>query len=81
LDLGARVAPSENIEEVSIDLWKGYKNLVRKLMPNAQLVSDRFYVMPQINKELYIQIKPEKRKIKYCIETTKISEHDQLSEE
>lgn len=25
----------EQIEEVSIDLWIGYKNLVKELMPNA----------------------------------------------
>jgi transposase len=35
----------EQIEEVSIDLWKNYKNLVRDLMPNAQVGSDRFHVM------------------------------------
>ena len=42
----------EQIEEVSIDLWIGYKNLVRELIPNAQVVADRFHVMTQINKEL-----------------------------
>ncbi|MCG6136732.1 MAG: transposase [Nostoc sp. LLA-1] len=31
----------ENIEEVSIDLWNGYKKLVTELMPNAQVVSQR----------------------------------------
>ena len=31
----------ENIEEVSIDLWTGYKTLVTELMPNAQGVSQR----------------------------------------
>ena len=35
----------EQIEEVSIDLWQGYKNLVTKIMPNAQVVADRFHVM------------------------------------
>jgi transposase len=34
----------EQIEEVSIDLWKGYKNVVIDLMPNAQVVADRFHV-------------------------------------
>ncbi|MFB2771321.1 ISL3 family transposase [Pelatocladus sp. BLCC-F211] len=37
----------EQIEEVSIDLWQGYKNLVLELMPNAQVVADRFHVMTQ----------------------------------
>jgi len=31
----------EQIEEVSIDLWQGYKTLVTELMPNAQVVSQR----------------------------------------
>jgi len=53
----------EQIEEVSIDLWKGYKTLVQKLMPNAQVVADRFHVMVQVNKELDTQRKREKRQI------------------
>jgi transposase len=57
----------ENIEEVSIDLWTGYKILVTKLMPNAQVVADRFHVMTQINKELDTQRKREKRKVEDLI--------------
>ncbi len=49
------------IEFVSIDLWKIYKILVKKLMPNATVVADRFHVMKQINEELYQQRKAEKR--------------------
>ncbi|WP_442922214.1 ISL3 family transposase [Microcoleus sp. B4-D4] len=51
----------EQIEEVSIDLWECYKTLEQKLMPNTQVVADRFYVMVQVNKELDIQKKREKR--------------------
>jgi transposase len=40
------------IEEVSIDLWKAYKILVEELMPNADVVADRFHVMKQVNSEL-----------------------------
>jgi transposase len=40
------------IEEVSIDLWKPYKSLVNKLMPNAEVVADRFHVFKQVNDEL-----------------------------
>ena len=57
----------ENIEEVSIDLWTGYKTLVTELMPNAQVVADRFHVMTQINQELDTQRKREKRKIEDLI--------------
>ncbi len=35
------------IEEVSIGLWIGYKNVAEKLMPQAQIVGDRFQVMKQ----------------------------------
>jgi len=35
----------EGIEEVSIDLWQGYKSLAKEMMPNAQIVADRFHVM------------------------------------
>jgi transposase len=74
----------EGIEEVSIDLWKGYKSLVIELMPNAQVVADRFHVMAQINKELDIQRKKEKRKIEELIKTARKSEekaeHEQVLE-
>jgi transposase len=32
-----------SIEEVSIDLWSASKNLVQDLMPNAEVVADRFH--------------------------------------
>ncbi len=51
----------EQIEEVSIDLWVSYKTLVQELMPNAQVVADRFHVMKQVNDELDRQRKQEKR--------------------
>jgi len=53
----------EQIEEVSIDLWTGYKTLVKKLMPNAQVVAERFHVMVQVNKELDTQRKREKKQV------------------
>ncbi|MCC5631967.1 ISL3 family transposase [Nostoc sphaeroides CHAB 2801] len=62
------------IEEVSIDLWKGYKTLVTELMPNAQVVADRFHVMTQINKELDTQRKKEKRNVEDLIKRAKSAE-------
>jgi len=53
----------EKIEEVSIDLWMGYKSLVKKLMPNVQVVADRFQVMVQVNKELDTQKKCEIKQV------------------
>jgi transposase len=61
----------QQIEEVSIDLWIGYKNLVEELIPNAQVVADRFHVMTQINKELDSERKREKRKIEDSIKKVK----------
>ena len=49
------------IEEVSIDLWMPYKSLIQEIMPNAQIVADRFHVMKQINEELDQKRKKEKR--------------------
>lgn len=57
----------EQVEEVSIDLWKGYKNVVIDLMPNAQVVADRFHVMAQINKELDAERKRERRQVEDLI--------------
>ncbi len=63
----------EQIEEVSIDLWKGYKNLVTELMPEAQVVADRFHIMAQINKELDTQRKKERRNTQELINKAKTS--------
>jgi transposase len=49
------------IEEVSIDLCKPYKTVGEKLIPNAQIVADRFHVMKQINEELDARRKQERR--------------------
>ena len=64
----------EEIEEVSIDLWKGYKTLVKKIMPNVQLVADRFHVMVQVNNELDTQ---RKREIRLVIDLSKKSKSPQ----
>ena len=50
LDWGAEVL--SNIEEVSIDLSGNYRGLVRQLMPQAEVVADRFHVMKLVNDEL-----------------------------
>ncbi len=55
------------IKEVSIDLWKSYKNIVEKLMPQAEIVADRFHVMKQVTDEL----DAARRKIKRETETIK----------
>ncbi|QYX34097.1 ISL3 family transposase [Sphaerospermopsis torques-reginae ITEP-024] len=70
----------EQIEEVSIDLWQGYKNLVTEMMPNAQVVADRFHVIVQINKELDIARKREKRNVENAIKSSK-NEQEKVEKE
>lgn len=41
-----------NIAEVSIDLSGNYRGLVHRLMPDADIVADRFHVMKLVNTEL-----------------------------
>ena len=65
------------IEEVSIDMWIGYKNVAEKLMSQAQIVVDRFHVMKQVNDELEEarkEVKREARKIKNKKDKEKILE-------
>lgn len=71
LDWGSELL--EQIQEVSIDLWHGYKSLVGELMPNAQVVADRFHVMTQINKELDTQRKKEKRNVEELIKKASLA--------
>lgn len=66
------------IEEVSIDLWKSYKSLILKLMPNAQVVADRFHVMKQINQELDQKRKFEQSQLKSLMKTAKKSQKIQI---
>jgi len=63
----------EQIEEVSIDLWSGYKTIVMELIPNVQVVADRFHVAVQVNKELDTQRKREKNQAKNLDKNTKLS--------
>ena len=59
------------IEEVSIDLWRPYKSLVEKLMPNAEVVADRFHVMNQVQEELDNGRKQAKREVNNMKESEK----------
>ena len=52
------------IEEVSIDLWLAYKNLVKELMPNAEVIADRFHIMKLVSDELDSKRKAVKRNLK-----------------
>jgi transposase len=62
------------ITEISIDLFKAYKSLAEELMPNAQVVADRFHVMKQINEEL------DKKRRQLKREIDKIEDKDEKKE-
>lgn len=65
------------IKEVSIDLWKSYKSITLQLMPQAEIVADRFHVMKQVTDELDAarrKIKRESEKIKNKSKREKILE-------
>jgi len=40
------------IKVVSMDMWEAYRQAVRKLLPHAQIVADRFHVMKQLNHQI-----------------------------
>lgn len=42
----------EGIEEVSIDMWAGFQNVVKKVFVKAIIVFDRFHVMSKVTDEL-----------------------------
>ncbi|MDZ8024385.1 MAG: transposase [Nostoc sp. DedQUE11] len=49
-----------------IDLLPGYKNLVIELIPQTQVIEDRFQVMTKIHLEPDKQRKREKSQTEYC---------------
>lgn len=42
----------EAVEEVSIDMWGGFPNIIKKVFPNAKIVIDRFHVIKAVNDNL-----------------------------
>jgi len=54
----------EGVEYVSIDLWRPYETVVKELMPNVEVVADRFHVMKIVNEELDSKRKEERRESK-----------------
>lgn len=42
----------EQVQEVSIDMWGGFPQVIAQVFPNAVLVYDRFHVMKLVNSEL-----------------------------
>lgn len=40
------------LKSVSIDLWKGYRSAVKSLLPDVEIVADRFHVQQNLNRSL-----------------------------
>jgi transposase len=59
------------IEEVSIDMWRPYQKVAEEMMPEAEVVVDRFHVMKQINEELDKARRSAKREMELRIKKTK----------
>lgn len=45
-------AVRENVKEVCVDMWGGFKKVIGEVFPNALIVIDRFQVMKLVNKSL-----------------------------
>lgn len=42
----------EQVREVSVDMWVGFKKVIQEVFPNAVVVFDRFHVMKLLNEAL-----------------------------
>lgn len=42
----------EQVKEVSVDMWGGFKRVITEAFPNAVIVIDRFHVMKLVNQSL-----------------------------
>ena len=42
----------KQVEEVSVDMWGGCPNVIKKVFPNARVIIDRFHVTKVVNKDL-----------------------------
>ena len=62
------------IKEVSIDLSGNYRGLVKRVLPSADIVADRFHVMQLVNEELNRVKNAEKRAINEVKNQVKQSE-------
>ena len=42
----------DSVKEVCVDMWGGFLKVIKKVFPNAAIISDRFHVMKVVNKSL-----------------------------
>ena len=46
------LAMREGVEEVCVDMWRGFPKVIREVFPNAKIVVDRFHAQKLVNKAL-----------------------------
>ena len=55
----------ENVKEVCVDMWGGFKKVISEVFPNALIVIDRFHVMKLVNNSLnYLRLELELKGLK-----------------
>ena len=48
----------ENVKEVCVDMWGGFKKVIDEVFPNALIVIDRFHVMKLVNESQLLDGSP-----------------------
>ena len=46
------LAMRDGVEEVFVDMWRGFPKVIREFFPNAKIVVDRFHAQKLVNKAL-----------------------------
>ena len=46
------LAVREAVEEVCVDMWRGFPKVIKEVFPQAKIVIDRFHVQKLVNKDL-----------------------------
>lgn len=63
LTKGLTDSQREKIKSVSMDMWQAYENAAREMLPNADVVFDRFHVSAHLNKAVDLTRRDEFRKL------------------
>nr|WP_049858445.1 ISL3 family transposase [Gloeothece citriformis] len=72
----APISIRENIKEVCVDMWGGFKKVITEVFPNALVVIDRFHVMKLVHKalnHLRLKLKLKGLKNRYLLLKNKVN--------
>lgn len=77
----------KSVEAVSMDMWKAYLKATKEVLPNSEIVHDRFHIMKYLNEAVDKTRSREARKLfkqgDECLKKTKylfLKNHENLSE-